>query len=479
MNKMIAFGLFCLASALSAQVPVIDYSFQAATPAVVTSVLVQPDGKILVGGFFQSYAGSGKNNLVRLNTDGTVDPSFNTVGTGPSNSVQDMILMPDGRILIAGNFVEYDGIQTYFIARLMPDGTLDLSFNIPPNTINGAVLAIELHDQHKVLAGGEFFSCFGHSQPHIARFNYNGSLDTTFQVGAGFDHNVHELLVLPDLRILAGGQFYTYQGNPSGRLALLQPNGLFDGSMNNNPGFGGMGAWGVTSIKRQTDGKILAGGGFSMHNGDVCNGIGRLNMDGTVDPTFTSPFYPYAFVDAIAVQSDGKIYAGGSFVSTMYVPNVPGPDRFLRVNADGSRDDSFDVGTGAGFGDPSAVVKDIALQTDGKILVVGQFGTFDTETLYHQIIRLHASSTNGISDLEGSSAQAWIDPLTHELHITGFADGDAMLQVHGVLGQLFVNERVRVANGVVRMPIDADAGAYFISLAQGDKRVAVKVVVAE
>ena len=222
MKPFLLIATLCATTALHAQVPIIDYSFQAVPPTtLVNKVIVQPDGKILVGGGFDNYAGSGKNNLVRLNSDGTVDSTFNPGGSGPDFLVQDIDLMPDGRILIAGNFGTYNGIQNYFVARLFPNGTLDPGFHVPPNSINNAVYAVALHRNNTVLAAGEFFICAGLSQPRITRFDSTGVVDTTFLVGAGFTNTVYDLLVLPDDRIVAGGSFYNYQNNPSGNIALL------------------------------------------------------------------------------------------------------------------------------------------------------------------------------------------------------------------------------------------------------------------
>jgi len=463
----------------TAQVPIIDYGFQVNDPSVqVKSVLVQPDGKILVGGFFLNYAGSGLDHLVRLNSDGTLDASFNNGNEGPGNAVEDMILMPDGRILIAGNFLTYNGSSSYFIARLFADGSLDASFSVPPNSINGAVWAIELHDEHRVIAGGEFFTCSGHSYPHIARFNDNGSVDTTFQVGTGFNHNVHELLVLPDLRILVGGQFSAFNGVPSGHIALLSPQGPMDPSMDNDPGLSSGGGI-VRAITRQPDGKILVGGYFQYHNGQPRSAIERLNLDGTHDATFTSPLYAYALVRAIAVQADGKIIVGGEFTSSEYANAVPGPARLVRLNADGSRDNTFAIGSGIGPGSQlTSYVHTLALQPDGKILVGGYFETVDTETQYHQIVRLHGNSANGVEELGAASTlQVFRDPASGTLLVHADMAGDAMLQLHGLNGQLVHGELVRMAGAPVRLQADVRQGLYLVSLVQDTRRLAVKVVV--
>ncbi len=465
---------------LQAQVPVIDYSFLAVPPeTMVNKLIVQPDGKILVGGGFNNYAGSGKNNLVRLNSDGTVDATFNTLGSGPNFLVNDMDLMPDGRILIAGNFHNYNGTMINFVARLFADGTLDPGFTVPPNAINNAVNAIALHKNNSVLAAGDFFLCYGNSQPYITRFDHTGALDTTFLVGAGFNSNVYELLVLPDDRILVGGSFETYQNSPSGSIALLQPNGLLDTSMNNDPGLHGT-QNSVRNLVALPDGRILASGSFSHHNNVPHPGVVRLDLSGTHDPSFNSPFYPYARVDAVAVQADGHIIAGGEFTDGMYDPNVLGPARIVRLNADGSRDNTYDLGAGLGNvpGD-TYFVRSLTIQPDDKILVGGRFGTVSTETQYRQLVRLHASMPTGISEgLEQAALNAWWN--AGELQMTAPFDlgNNARLNVYTSNGQLVHSQEVSAAAGstfAVRMaPVN---GLLLLSLEQGSTRLTAKVLV--
>ena len=476
--KTLLFSTFlCITIALQAQVPLVDYSFLAVPPSsFVNKVIVQPDGKILLGGGFLNYAGSGKRYLVRLNSDGSIDNTFNPGGTGPDHLVQDMDLMADGRILIAGNFVSYDGIPTQFVARLFPNGILDYSFQVPPETLNGAVLAVAAHRENTVLVGGEFFTC-GYTQPHIARFTPTGAVDTTFQVGSGFTGNVHDLLVLPDARILVGGDFYMYQNELCGRIALLTSNGLYDPSMNNDPGFTGS-ACSIRALALQPDGKILAGGVFSHHNGVPRTAIARLDMNGAYDASFTSPFYPYALIKAIAVQADGHILAGGDFTSGMYDPNVPGPASFLRLNTDGSRDASYDVGEGTG--PVAASVRSIVIQQDNKVLVGGAFSSFNTETQYPAIIRLHDSMITGITEGYATPAElnAWWS--SGELRVTVPVDftGNARLNVYTSTGQLVHSQRAGAAAGnSFSVPMDGVGGLLLVSLEQGNARLTAKVMV--
>ena len=464
---------------LYAQVPLIDYSFLAVPPSsFVNKVIVQPDGKILIGGGFLNYAGSGKDYIVRLNSDGSVDNTWNPGGTGPDFLVQDMDLMSDGRILIAGNFVSYDGIPTQFVARLFANGILDYCFQVPPETLNGAVLAIAAYRENTVLVGGEFFTC-GYTQPHIARFTPTGAVDTTFIVGSGFTGNVHDLLVIPDGRILVAGDFYMYQNNYCGRVALLTGNATYDPSMNNDPGFQGS-ACSLRALALQPDGKILAAGVFSHHNDVPRRAIARLDMNGTYDASFTSPLYPYALLKAVAVEADGHIIVGGDFTADMYDPNVPGPASFLRLNADGSRDDNYPIGDGTG--PVAASVRSIVIQQDNKVLVGGAFSVFNTETQYRSIVRLHESASVGIPEAQYAPANlnAWWS--SGELRVTvpeSFTD-EARLNVYTTNGKLVYGQRVGTSAGnTFSVPMERVVGLLLVSLEQRNERLSVKVMVPE
>jgi uncharacterized delta-60 repeat protein len=460
-----------------AQQPLIDYSFQAVPPNIrVNRVLLQPDGKILVGGAFTNYAGSGLNNLVRLNADGTVDPSFNAGGTGPQHLVHDIALQDDGRIVIVGAFASYNGQLSANVLRLHPNGQRDYSFQIPYNSINNAVNAVALQADGRVVAAGDFFLCYGNSQPYIVRFNTDGALDTTFVIGSGFNAPVHDLLILEDQRILCAGSFSQYNGSPSGHVALLTPGGPLDTSMALAPGFSGGAA---RALAQQPDGKILVGGSFTHHNGQPLGGLVRLNLAGQRDPSFTNPLYLYGAVLALAVQEDGRILAGGEFTATMYNPNVPGPERLLRMHANGTRDDDYPLGSGLGVGDGvTAFVSAITLQPDGRILVGGRFGNLDNETQYQQLVRLYAGVNTAVEELgTQASFHAYWDLGNSQLVLgdpfgTG---GPAQLRIFGADGRL-VAERNVVAGSSLPLQPPAGAGIYLLELQQHGQRLVRRVL---
>lgn len=106
----------------------------------VYAVALQPDGKILVGGGFDTVNGNPQNGLARLNADGSLDAGFE-IGSGVNLRIRNFVVQPDNKTLIVGDFTEYNGINRRAIARLNPNGSLDLSFEAIHlgSTFNGGV----------------------------------------------------------------------------------------------------------------------------------------------------------------------------------------------------------------------------------------------------------------------------------------------------------------------------------------------------
>ncbi len=280
----------------------------------VYAVAVQPDGKILIGGEFKRLQPNGgaaadKNNIARLLADGRVDTTFNGNVNGRINA---MILQPDGRIVIGGSFTQAGGATRNRAARLNADGSVDAGFD--PNLSGGPlqeVNALALDANGGILIGGAFTSAAGQPRNRIARFNADGSLD------AGFDPNASNVVlaiaVQSDGKILVGGGFTTIAGQTRNRLARLNANGSLDTAF--NPNFNNR----VTAVALQRDGKILVGGSFTTvqpPNAEEAVAkarFTRLNVDGTVDTTFVGQ--AGGDVYAIAVLPDGGVLVGGSFPS--------------------------------------------------------------------------------------------------------------------------------------------------------------------
>ena len=186
----------------------------------VSVIIVQPDGKLLVGGSFTNFNGTPRRYIARLHENGTLDTSFR-VNPGPDAPITAIALQADGKVLVGGRFIYYDRFFRQYLARLLPDGALDRSFRDP--NLNGFVKSIALQPDGKVLAGGSFSS----PAACIARFDTTGNLDRSFISGGGFRSNgggyvsLNSLLLQTDGRMLAAGVFNTYNGSARGSLARL------------------------------------------------------------------------------------------------------------------------------------------------------------------------------------------------------------------------------------------------------------------
>jgi uncharacterized delta-60 repeat protein len=352
---------------------------------VVRSLLVQSDGKILVGGGFSTWNGVTVGFIVRLNSDGTRDTAFTTnTGTGANNNVWKIAIQSDGKIVLGGSFTTWNGATVNRIVRLNSDGTRDTAFTTNTGTgANNIVEAIAIQSDGKILAGGDFITWNGVTVNRIVRLNSDGTRDTTFttNTGTGANSTVRSLLVQSDGKILVGGGFSTWNGVTVGRIVRLNTDGTRDTAFSTNTGTGANGT--VYAVAIQSDGKILVGGAFNIWNGAGVGFIVRLNSDGTNSNTLST--FGNNLVSAIAIQSDGKILAGG-FFSTWNGVTV---GRIVRLNTDGTRDTTFSTNTGTGA---SSIVNSIAVQSDGKILVGGAFNIWNGTTVGF-IVRLNSDGT--------------------------------------------------------------------------------------
>lgn len=188
----------------------LDTGFNPTADNAVYSIAVQPDGRILVAGNFTSIAGTTVNRVARLNANGTIDAGFDP-GDGANGRVAALALQPDGKILLGGYFTQVDGTNHSRIARLAANGSLDTGFNTGTGA-NDNILTLALQTDGKILIGGLFTNFNGTSLNRFARLNSNGGLDNTFDAGTGADDEVSALALQPDGNILIGGNFATFDG---------------------------------------------------------------------------------------------------------------------------------------------------------------------------------------------------------------------------------------------------------------------------
>ena len=350
----------CIGSSpLFAQAPA--EGFDPNANGIVRVVLVQPDGKILLGGNFTELSPDGgaavtRNHIARLNSDGTLDAGFNPNVNG---IVRAIALQSDGKIVIGGDFTTVGEATRNRLARLDAANGAPDSFD--PNASN-VVRTIAIQSDGKILVGGDFTKVGDETRNFIARLDAtSGNLDSFNAKAKGV---VFSIAIQAEGKVLVGGQFNgenSIGGADRNYIARLDATtGLADSY---NPNANGA----VFSIVLQTDGKALVGGVFHGANSIGSaerNYIARLDSaNGGADS-----FNPNASaaVNAIAVEAGGDILIGGAF----FGPHGMGGqarDYIARVSAStGAVDSSFDQ-------DADGMIHSIAMQTEGGILIGGAF----------------------------------------------------------------------------------------------------------
>ncbi|HQQ96158.1 MAG TPA: FG-GAP-like repeat-containing protein [Cyclobacteriaceae bacterium] len=341
-------------------------------PTPVMAVATQSTGKSIISTTFGTFNSVDVSGIARFNSDGTLDNTF-TIGTYYPNDRQ-LIVQPDDKILGV-----YSGTYSYPI-RLNADGTNDVAFNSNvPQYYNSEITALELQSDGKILVSAFDPYALGNFK---VRLNADGTEDISFNVTADLPATV--MKAQSDGYILVGGSFL-------GGVTRLDPTGATDASFQIVEGADDM----VTDILLQSDGKIIVIGLFTHYNDVPYRGIVRLNPDGTIDTSFNP--YGISQVGSAAglgiqpnkgfVQPDGKIVIAGYFADVNHANKIS----MVRLNTDGSVDCTFDTGTG-----PDTSIYDVAQQTDGDILIVGDFTIYDGTTRYG-FARVKNSTTNTLT----------------------------------------------------------------------------------
>lgn len=378
----------------------VDAQFDPQPNNGVSSVAVQRDGKILLGGYFTTVKPNGgdtatRNHLARFNSNGTLDTDFVSAIGGNVNTIA---IAPDGGILVGGRFTQVWGrgqvaaVRPY-VVRFADDGTTDTSFN--PG-LNYDVTAIVVQPDGKVVLGGYFTRAQspGLNAPvvrnHVARVLTSGALDTTFQI----DEGGRILASVTDRstgKITVAGSFTNVGGQVRYYVARLDANGVLDSAFKPELN-GAVYAMSLYTADDANKGKLLIGGAFTTIGGETRNHIARLNADGSLDTTF-SPGLD-GLVGSIALQSDGKILVGGLFNSVTPTGTTTSTARqnLLRLTSTGTLDETFKP-------IPNGAVSSILVLPDSKILVGGSFTLIESGSQYGYRYRLARLNTDGSLDL--------------------------------------------------------------------------------
>jgi uncharacterized delta-60 repeat protein len=344
----------------------------------VIGITTQVDGKVIVSGIFTEFNGDARNGIARLNSDGSLDTSFNP---GLGGLGRKTFIISNGKILYVGFFTSFNGVPAKGIIKLNQDGSIDPSLNSTIG-VNGDIRhAAELSDG-KIIIAGTFTNYNGISRNRIARLNSDGSLDISFDPGLGADNFIREIATTPDGKIVIIGGFTSYNGISRNRIARLNSDGSLDTTF--DPGLGiettrTPGSFTAWPVELQSDGKILIAGDFTSYNGVPRNGIARLNTDGSLDTTF-DPGLGINLGGATDLRGlkiyDNKIYLSGSITSYGGITR----ESIVRINFDGSLDTSFNSGS-------IAHIQDFDF-TSNKTMYLGGFFTTHNGNIANRISRI-------------------------------------------------------------------------------------------
>src|SRR5438477_1134309 len=376
---------------------------------------------------------------------GRIDAPF-VPAPGTNDTVNAVIPQPDGKVIVAGRFTQANNVGRNRIARFNFDGSLDTTFD-PGTGADAEITAAVLQTDCRIVVAGRFtsFNTFTHNR--VCRLNANGSVDQSFGLGDGINNTVLALALQSDGRILVGGQFSSVDLTLRFNLARLNTNGsvdlTFDPGNGPNPGNGHGPNDDVNAIVIQPDGAILIGGTFNNYNGFVRGGVARVLGNGALDSTFDSGVGTGGNVFALALQHNGQIILGGRFIQYSGINRTS----IARIFSNGTLDLGFNPV-------PDSSVQSLAVEPDDRILVGGFFTHIDAVGR-NRIARLN---TNGSVDLTFDPGAGCVGALTNDAtQVRSIA-----LQQFGriLAGGIFTSYDNQLRDNMVRLFDNAAPAAY-------------------
>ena len=345
------------------------------------ALALQPDGKLLLGGQFTSFNGAPRNQIVRLNVDGSVDTNFSASLTAGEPTIHSLAVQPDGKVLLGGMFSGIDGATRIRLARVNADGTLDSSFvaSVTGNLSFMTVSHLALQTNSQIVIAGSFETVNGAPHSNIARLNSNGTLDTGFN--AATDTSPNALALQADGRILIGGAFSQVNGQLHEHIACLNTNGALDTN------FLATTDGNVDSFAIQPDTKILIVGNFNTVNSQPRHHVARLNPNGSLDTSFQNGMAGAdSYVGCVAYDPAGKVLIGGQFATV----NAVGRTNVARLNANGGLDTNF-------LANVDSFLELLLVQSDSRVIIEGSYITSANGRSRNRIARLQSSNAPVIS----------------------------------------------------------------------------------
>ena len=301
----------------------------------IYSITKYTSRRILIGGSFSTYNGENSSLLVSIDFDGNIDNTFRVYDNIIHNSIFAIGVDSYDRVIIGGDIDGYGGTYTVgYIMRLNLDGSYDTSF-ITGTGFDKPVLAIAVQKDNKILIGGDIGDYDGNTIKYIVRLNEDGSLDNSFS--CALNAPVFSIVIDSDDTIIVGGQFTDVGGDTVGRIVRLNP----DGRINDDFGTGANGD--IYGLKLDSKRRILACGSFNAFQGANVSNLARILPNNILDVDF---FTKNAFdnkIFSVDVDSGDNVFVGGLFLTCNSV-STPGLVKLKESNAD--IEPGFNVGLG-------------------------------------------------------------------------------------------------------------------------------------
>ncbi|MFT3883876.1 MAG: hypothetical protein QM724_00135 [Flavobacteriales bacterium] len=297
----------------------LDLSFQPEENCCgpVFALAMQPDGRLLVAG----WGALGTPSITRLLPDGRVDGSF-AFGTEFFGYFYALALLPDGRILVGGSFTGINGQRMGRIARLLPDGQLDASFRpgggfqLDVAEGEACVRALALGPDGRILAAGRFHSFDGTPRGGIARLLPDGALDSSFDPCGGCSDPVIALAPLADGGAFLGGRVMWFAGGPCDGIVRLDASGRVVRTFKAEQVFDGD----VACLIARQDASVIASGTVRLSNGEVYDRVVAFRPDGRVDPALPPIEEFDGQVRCMAEDTRGGLLVAGDFGRANGIP---------------------------------------------------------------------------------------------------------------------------------------------------------------
>lgn len=509
MKKIITLILLCsFINSNKAQSGALDVTFDTdgiATASVglnaadwALGVALQSDGKIVVAGYTDPGGNASDFAVVRFNSDGSLDNTFDgdgkvTTNVGSNDFGTAIAIQNDGKILVAG-YSNNGGNYDFAIVRYNTNGSLDNTFDgdgkviTPIGADSDYARAIKLQSDGKIVVTGDLYVGINNDIA-VVRYNSDGSLDTSFDgdgkvitVISNDMEGAKSLAIQNDGKILVGG-FTKISGNQDFAVIRYNTNGSLDNSFDSDGIVTtqvGTGDDSGAALAIQSDGKIILVGETNVGSTDNF-GLVRYNTDGSLDVTFDGDGKQTTTIGAsaddsakgVAVLSDGKILLAGSTNST------PSNKDFALAcyNTNGSLDVNFDTDgkLASAIGAGSDVGRALAIQSDGKIVVAGSSSNGTNNDI--AVARyLYSSSTNINKNFKEDETIAYPCPASSHVNIICPLTTITEVIITDITGKQITTSYTRLENELSVFTGLLKSGVYTLTI-KGDKEVLIKKIV--